>query len=696
MSTTSNRVAMENDKSRLDVRERVTGKAKYTSDQYMDRMIYAKFIRFPYGAGRMTRANLEAAQKVPGVIEIDFDVTAEGQYVGARMGHVVAESPQAIEDCIDALDIRFQSTPAETRPTIKPLPELDEEAHQRLEDIHRNAAVTVEAVYDTQVQTHSSLETHGGVVDYRGDSAEVWGSTQGTFAFLQGLTRPLELSQDKIVVHNEYVGGGFGSKFGPGAEGQLAAEMSRKYGRPCMVMLDRREEHLDTGNKPGSIQYFKISADAEGKVLGGRIHGVSIVGFRPGGGGLKFGDTVQNGRLYDWGRLEVAEDQVTLCSGPPRAFRAPGWPQTSFAVEGIMDELAHALSMDPIEIRKRNEKSERRKQQYDIGAEQIGWNRRQPDGAATGRFRTGYGVASALWPVWDTPCSAEITVTRDGRVDVKAGVQDIGTGTRTIVADYVAYRLGIPRESITARVGNSTYPEGPGSGGSVVSRSVTAALEDAVQKVIEDLKGVAIAEWGAPGGSGIEFANGAVSRVGTDDRIEWARLCSLIPGSGRITKLGNTRSGRIGEGNSDCVQFAKVVVDTDTGIVRVKKVVAVHACGKPVNRLTLENQIHGGVIQGVSYALLEDRLLDGPTGGMVNADFINYKIAGTKDIPEIVCVLDWKEGEDGVRPIGEPATIPTAAAIGNAVANAIGARVRSLPITPDRVLAAIASKGEQA
>jgi xanthine dehydrogenase YagR molybdenum-binding subunit len=694
--TDQSNVAMENVKSRMDVRERVTGQAKYTADQYRDKMLFAKYIRFPYGMGRLTRANLENARAVSGVLEIELDVESQSEYVGARVGHVVGESPNAVEDAIEALELRFQSTPATTRPAIEDLPEIDDEAKQRLETLFAEAATVVEAIYDTQVQTHSSLEPHGAMVDYRGDSAEVWGSTQGTFAFLRGLTRPLELSEDKIVVHNEYVGGGFGSKFGPGAEGELAAQVSKKHGRPCMVMLDRREEHLDTGNKPGSIQYMKIAANAEGKVIGGRIHGVSIVGFRPGGGGLKYGNTVNNGELYDWGKLEVSEGQTTLNAGVPRAFRAPGWPQTIFAVDSMMDELAAALSMDPVEFRKKNEKSQRRVKQYAIGAEMIGWSQRQPDGTATGRHRTGFGVSSALWPDWDTPCNAEIVVSRDGRVEVKTGVQDIGTGTKTLVADFVAYRLGIPRERVTVRMGNSTYPEGPGSGGSVVSRSVTAALDDALRKVIEELKAVALGEWGGPAGAGVEFANGAMSRTGTTDRIEWDRLCSLISGGGRITQLGSTRTGRDGKGRTDCVQFARVVVDTDTGIVRVKKVVAVHACGKPVNRLLLENQICGGVIQGVSYALLEDRLLDGPTGGMVNADFINYKLAGTKDIPEIECVLDWEEGEEGVRSIGEPATIPTASAIANAVANAIGARVRSLPITPDRVLAALAQKGEMA
>jgi len=692
MSSHPNRVAMENEKARVDVRERVTGKAKFTADQYRDGMIFAKFIRFPYGVGRMTRANIEEARSIPGVLEIDLDIHADAEYVGARMGHVVGESPDIVEDAIEALAIRFQSLPPNSRPSIDELPELDDDVRERLDSLYENAAVVIEAAYDTQVHTHSSFEPHGARVDFKGDSAEVWGSTQGTFAFLRGLTRPLELSEDQIVVHNEYVGGGFGSKFGPGAEGTLAARMSRQFRRPCMVMLDRREEHLDTGNKPGSIQYLKIAADAEGRILGGRVHGVNIVGFREGGGGLRYGNTIDGGQLYDWGDVEVSETQTTLCSGPPRAFRAPGYPQTIFAVDGIMDEVAAALSMDPIEIRKMHEKSDRRRKQYDIGAELIGWQNRRPDGSATGRHRTGYGVASAFWPTWDTACGAEVSVSRDGRVEIKSGVQDIGTGTKTVLADFVAHKLGIERDRITARVGNSTFPEGPGSGGSVVSRAVTAALDDACDKLVEELKAVAATEWDVEPAE-ISMADGTATRNDNGDRLEWDRLCALISGSGRVTVLGSTRSGRIGSGNSDCVQFAEVTVDTHTGIVQVKKVVAVHACGKPVNRLMLENQIYGGVIQGVSYALHEDRLLDGPTGGMVNADFINYKISGTKDVPEMVCVLDWKEGEDGVRPIGEPATIPTPAAIANAVANATGARVRSLPITPDRVLAALAAKG---
>ncbi len=683
-----NNVALENKLSRVDALLKVSGAAKYTADQYPAGMIHGKLVRFPYGAGKIKSADVEAARKVAGVLEVEIDLAEEARYPGWPVGHIVAESRTAVEDAEEALGLSFEMTPPSSVPDriYEGAGGLDAEAEQRVDGALRNAAAVVEGTWRTQVQTHSCLEPHGSVVDCRGDSAEVWGSTQSTFGHLD-MAEPTGLDRSKILVHNEFVGGGFGSKFGIGTEGDLAGRMSKKYGRPCKVMLNRREEHLDAGNRPGSIQYIKLGADETGKILGGRVDGVSIVGFGRGGGGVtNLGDERFNN--YDLGDYEFTQSEINLNFSKPRAFRAPGWPQATFALEGAVDELAEKLGMDPVEIRLRNYRSKRRLKQLEWGAEVAGWSRRRTTGSQTGRVRTGMGVAGAMWPLWNTQCGAEAEIHRNGQVEVRVGVQDIGTGTFTVVTDVAVHELGLDRSLVTGKVGNSSYPQGPGSGGSQVSRSAAPATRKAVLAALDELKSIVAREWKVSR-EDIQYKNGVFENG--DKVLDWKKACSLMSGD-KLTVSGRTETGREGDGTSDCVQFAEVEVDTETGIVRVKRIVAVHAAGVIVNRLTIENQICGGVIQGVSYALFEDVRLDPNTGAMVNPEFINYKIAGSKDVPEIIPVLDVEDSDTGVRPIGEPATIPTAAAIGNAIANAIGARVYQLPMTPERVLGALERK----
>lgn len=686
--TINNDVALENRLPRVDIREKVTGSAKFAIDMNLPRMIYGKMIRFPYGRGKVTNANVEAARAVPGVLEVEVDTSRTFEYPGMKIGHVAAETPDALEDAIAALQMRFEHEKPRTQPNelYQGVPASSGDDTAKLEALFQKAAAVVEATYDTQVQTHSSLETHGGVVHYKSEKSDVWGSTQATFGYQSGLRGVLDQPASRIEVHNEYTGGGFGSKFGPDKEGTLAAQLSKKYNRPCKVFLDRREEHLDTGNRPGSIQYMKLAVDGDGKLLGGRVHCVSVVGFTSGGGGI----TNPDSSLYNFGDIVRTEGEIQLNSGQPRAFRAPGRPPGTFAMESMMDELAAALGKDPVEFRKINDASSRRRGFWDRGAELIGWSNRKPDGTWPGIVKRGYGCAGSLWPTWNTKCEADCTIHRDGMVEVRSGVQDIGTGTFTVVADVAAHELQLPREQIVARVGNSMYPPGPASGGSVVSRSVAPATRKACRAGHEKLLAELARHWRTQPAS-ISYEKG-VFTFG-ERRAEWKEACAIMAEE-KLTGQGVSETGVEGnsEGRSDCVQFAEVDVDTETGIVQVRKIVAIHSAGQIVNRQTIENQVYGGVIQGISYALFEDRLLDRNTGAMLNDDFLFYKIAGPVDTPEIIAVLDVNEGDTGVRPIGEPVTIPTSGAIANAVANALGARVRSLPITPEKVLAALDAK----
>jgi xanthine dehydrogenase YagR molybdenum-binding subunit len=688
--TIDNNKAMENVLPRPDVRQKVTGAAKYSNDQMLPGMLWARYVRFPFGLGRVVESNVGAARAVKGVVSISLNRDPKGEYPGDRIGEVIAESKEALDDAIAALGLKFAYDPPNSRPErlYKGVPEPtgeDAAKARRLEELYGQAKAVVEATYTTQVQTHLCLEPHGSTVNFKAaGGSEAWVSTQSVVAAHEGMTKALDVPAAELTVKCEFVGGGFGSKFGIGPEGSLAAKASKGNNRPARVFLDRREEHADGGNRPGSIQYMKLAVDGNGRLLGGRVHLANTVGFRDGRGGIR------NPNYYNFGEVVRTEESLSLNGGLPAAFRAPGYPQGAFAYESMLDELAAAIGMDPVQIRIVNETSDRRRKQLRMGAELIGWKDRQPDGAQRGIVRVGYGCGVSSWGNGPGRCSCDVDIHRSGDMEVRVGIQDIGTGANVLPVDIVAYRLGIPRSRVTSKMGNSNYPPGPGSGGSVTSRFTAPAIIDGAEKALAELKQIVAREWKV-GADRVEYAAGTFSEAGGSRRLAWNQACSLMPAD-RISVRGNFNDAYWGNGNSDSVQFVKVEVDTETGIVVVKKVVAIHACGKPVNRLTTENQIHGGVIQGISYALFEDRKLDPVTGAHLNPDMLFYKIAGSRDVPEIVPVIDVEDGEDGVRALGEPTTIPTAGAIANAVANATGARVRDLPITPRRVLEAIDRK----
>ncbi len=679
MSAT-NHVAMENRLPRPDIRQKVTGAAQYTVDARPPNAVLAAFIRFPFGSGRVVSADIEAARRVPGVLAVELD-RRDANYAGERLGHIVAESEQALHDAHAALALTCRSSDPVTRPEeeYQGPPDLSGADRQRLEALFADAAAVVEATYTTDIQTHSCMEPHAVTADVRGDRAEVWVSTQSLMSCHEQSTRTSGLRASNVTVRAEYVGGGFGSKFGIGPEGTLAIETSKRFQRPCRVALDRRAEHEDAGNRPGSIQYYRIAAASDGRLLGGRMHLVSTVGHSGAGGGVRAPS------YYDWGDIVRSEDAIALNAGLPRAFRAPGWPQASFSMESMMDELAARLEIDPVEIRLRNETSERRKKQLVRGAELIGWNERRPDGSTPGRIKTGFGCGVASWGAWKGRCSVDLDVYRSGHVEVRIGIQDIGTGANVLPVDVAAWHLGLERRWFVGKVGVSDYPPGPASGGSVTSPFTAPAVRDAAQKALDQLRAAVAREWSlAP--DAVQYERGEFSSG--NRRASWPDACAWMRGE-KLSVRGEFNDRYWGEGNSDTVQFARVDVDTETGQVFVRKLLCIQACGMPINRLTVENQIYGGMIQGISFALFEERRLDGPTGAQLNADFLNYKIAGFGDLPELVAIIDAEPGEDGVRALGEPTTIPTAGAIANAVTNAIGARVRALPITPARVLAAL-------
>jgi xanthine dehydrogenase YagR molybdenum-binding subunit len=360
----------------------------------------------------------------------------------------------------------------------------------------------------------------------------------------------------------------------------------------------------------------------------------------------------------------VKQTTVAINAGSARAMRAPGHPQASFGMESIMDEMALALNLDPIEFRIKNDPFEIRQQQYRIAAERFDWKGKyRAPGSSPGVVKSGVGCAGATWGGGGRGGQAEVRINPDGTVEVRCGTQDLGTGTKTLIAVVAAEALGIEPAAITVKIGDTAFPPSGGSGGSTTAASVSPAVFDACQNALADL----------------------ASRTGISDPrgARWRLATSAL----RVTPV--VAQGRWKEGFSSRgvggVQMAQADVDTETGFVRVKQIVCVQDCGLVVNRLASMSQVYGGIIMGLGFALYEERIMDAQTGVVLNPSFEQYKLPGAADIPEIDIVLQDMP-ERGVIGLGEPVTIPAAAAIANAVSNAIGKRVTSLPITPARVL----------
>ena len=371
--------------------------------------------------------------------------------------------------------------------------------------------------------------------------------------------------------------------------------------------------------------------------------------------------------IYAVPNIRVKQSSVAINTGQARAFRAPGHPIASFGMESILDELAVKLKMDPVEIRLKNDPSKVRQHEYQIGAERFGWKQKyKPPGSSPGPVKVGVGCAGATWGGGGRGSQADAQVNPDGSVEVRCGTQDLGTGTRTLVAVVAAEVFGLRPEQITTRIGDTQFPPSGASGGSTTAASVSPAIFDACTNALQKLQQT----------TGVTDARGA----------NWAGACKKL-GVNPLTAHGEWQEGLSSSGVGG-VQFAEVEVDTETGFVKVRKVLCVQDCGLVVNKLTCETLINGGIIMGMGYALYEERVMDSTTGVVLNPNFETYKLPNFADVPDIEVIL-MEMPERGVIGVGEPCTIPTASAIANAVANALGVRVSSLPITPARVLAAL-------
>ncbi len=728
---------------RYDGPFKASGAAKYPSDVNLPGMLYGRLVSSTVPHAKIVSIETSAAEKHPGVKAVHVLENVLGQaeledkskeipsrypivrYAGQPIAAVAATTPAAALEGARLVKVQYDVMPfvidrekarEPNAPLVFPGPaaeagtagggggpaDVSQTGNVRgpnrsgrspgqkgdVENGFAASAAIVEAEYRTQVQTHSALETHGVVADWKPDGLTVYASTQGTMSVRDELAEIFNLPKTKVRVITEYMGGGFGAKFGAGNVGAVATHLSKKAGAPVRLFCDRKEEHWATGNRPDAHIYVKAGADKDGKLqaLKWTSYGTAGVGTGAGTAG-----PAQN--LYDCPNVLTEEYDVFTNAGPGTSMRAPGHPQGTFGLDQTMDALAEKLGMDVLDFMDKNDLSPARRQERRIGAEKFGWaQKRRKPGSDPGVVKRGVGVAQGVWYRINSMDSAcEVRIHHDASVEALSAVQDIGGGIKTVIAQVVAEELGLQPRDVTVRIGDTQLPPGPPSGGSMTTSSLTPAVRNAAYKAKERfLKEVASA-WRVPVAS-LVLADGKVaSDSGKSASFKQAAAAMRT----ETVSATATRSPEYGQREMmflGGVQFAEVAVDTETGVIRVERVVAVHDCGRPMNIIGLENQVNGGILQGISYALYENRHLDRNTGIMVNPNLEEYKMIGSKDMPQIEVhfIEDYlARSSTDASGIGEPATIPTTAAVANAVYNAIGVRIHELPMTPARVLAAL-------
>ncbi len=701
---------------RVSAAARLSGSARFISDISLQGMAHAAVLRSPHANARVSSLDLAAAAALPGVRCVigpgdlpDRDgrpvLTDTPEYAGAAVAAVAADTPEAAERALAALapawePLAFVVDLDEGLARQSFTEDPSETSRGDVDAALAGAAAIVDAEYRTPAQVQNPLETHCAVAVWEAGALTVWSSTQGIFAARDELARAYDLEPDDVRVVCEFMGGGFGGKQGAGPEGFVAAELARRSGRPVRLVYSRAEETIASGHRAPTVQTYRIGADADGKLLG--IEGSAVIGV--GLHGWVFPVLNPAETLYACENVRSMVLPVKLNLGFSNAFRAPGVMEGVFGFEQAIDELADLVGIDPLEIRLRNgadheqssgnpytskhlETCQRR------ATELAGWAQRNGL-RSQGRIRRGLGMASQIW--WGgggPPAHATVRMGRSARPTLVCGFQDIGTGTMTASAVIVAESLGVPVDSVRVQAGDTARSGyGPTSGGSMTLASVAPAVRSAAHDVRTQLLELA-SDLYEIAASDLVIADGAVSSRDGTLRHEITEITSKL---GNSSLVGHGSRGPNPDGmriHTFGCQVAQIAVDTLTGAVTVERVWAVHDVGRIINPMGAISQVTGGVLQAIGFALTEERVVDPTTGIVVNAGLEDYKVPTMADTPDIVC--EFVDSPDphlglGIKGLGEPPIIPTAAAIGNAFAHATGVRLREAPFTPRRVLEALA------
>jgi xanthine dehydrogenase YagR molybdenum-binding subunit len=700
---------------RVDGLDRARGQVQYTADVQLPGMLHTAVLRSPFARARVTNIDLAAARAARGVRAVlgpgELDVLKEEPgYVGQAVAAVAAETFGQAQAALQHLNVEWEA--------LEPLLDPDEAVRQESfvsdvktyerGDFERGVAegdAVVEAEYRTQVVLHNSMETHQSVCHWEDDGITVYISTQYIWGIRDSVADHLGLPPDKVRVVCHAMGGGFGSKNGPGDYTPIAAELAKRTGRPVKCALTRREENIAAGNRNATIQRLTAAAKSDGTLtaLGGEF--VNAIGFS----GWSASTEGPMKMLYACDNLRTVQYPAKLNLPPMAAFRAPGFVEGTFALECLLDELAAKLDIDPLELRRRNYASSDRVDDRPFSSKNLEecYRRAEPHWAkrdevrarSNGPWKHGVGLASQIWYGGGGPPSyAWIRLGADGRAQVVTAMQDIGTGTRTAMAQIAAEELGIPVEHVQVSLGDSARgPFASISAGSSTIPSMGPAVRSAAADAKRQLIEIAAQRFHLEERV-LDIKDG---QIVSSDGSSWplTEITGLLE-DGQI--LGKGARGPNPAGMQVLtfgVQIAEVAVDVETGEVRVDKIVAIHDVGRVINKLGASSQVEGGIIQGVGHTLSEERITDPATGSILTRTLDAYKMPTIADVPEIVTELvdipDPHLTNLGAKGLGEPPIIPTAAAIANAIRDATGADVRSLPISREEMLRALREAAER-
>jgi xanthine dehydrogenase YagR molybdenum-binding subunit len=690
--------------SRLDGPKKSAGRAKYTYDVHRPGLLHGKMVFSPHAHARIVSIDTSAAEQMPGVKAIDIllEPGKEVQWAGQEILAVAAETEEQARDAARQVKITYEKLPflaGDVEPDQAGAERIRQLAERRDGDPEKalqEAEVTLEGTYGNRVITHCCLESHGQVAEWDGENLNLWISTQSVSSIPGEVAKALDIPAGNIHAECQMMGGGFGSKFGADSWGPSCARLAKKAGRPVKMMLERDQEMMAAGARPSLHARVRVGAKKDGTLTGWWSESWGTGG--PGGAG--------NPNLpYVWTfpNRYARHTAVFTNTGPARAWRAPNHPQMCLITMAALEDLAATLRMDPLELFLKNiamtgERAEVYKAELLKGAELIGWQKRwhQRGDKSAGPIKRGLGLSLHTWGGGGHPSNCNCTVHPDGSVEVALGSQDLGTGTRTVIAIVAAETFGLPLEAVNVKIGSSRYPQSGASGGSTTVGGVSSSTRRAATNALNELLAKVAPSLGVEPDK-LEAVGGKIQVIGDPSKsLTWKQACAKL-GTTPIQATGQRSTDLISAGVGG-IQMAEVSVDIETGIVKMEKLVAVQDCGLIIDMKTAESQMYGAMIMGVCYSLYEEKIMDELTGRCLNPDMEFYKLAGIGDIGDFVVHMMTGPGYDerGVIGLGEPPVVSPGAAISNAVANAIGVRVPTLPLTPDRVLAALDSARQMA
>jgi xanthine dehydrogenase YagR molybdenum-binding subunit len=698
---------------RLDGPQKSSGRAKYSSDMNPKDVLFGVYLTNPYAYARVKSIDTSAAERSPGVqsVYVAAKPGTEMPWQGFEIAAVAATTEEQARDGVRKIKIEYEVLPHLVKDND--LAKAGTRAKQGGEAVQgdpdqalKDADAVSEGQYGFAVVTHCCLEPHGQVIQWvpgsdpsgANDHINVWPSTQNVPGYADNLGTSLKVPATNIKVRMDYIGGGFGSKFTPDAWAIVGANLSKKAGgKPVKLYLERSTELMIAGNRPSAYGKIKVAGKKDGSITAWTYEGWGSGGFTPTNPPDQpyIFTNIPNSR-----RLRTA---ISFNGGSQRAWRAPGNQAASFLTCCAIEDFAHKIGKDPLEVFKANAHFAQRTgagdtyiYQLDKAAELAEWKKLwHPRGQGdSGTVKRGMGIGVAAWNGLGHASQCRAVINPDGSVSIQIGSQDLGTGTKTIITQVAAETLGLPMNQVKLVIGTNDLPPDGGSGGSTTVGGVSTSTRKATVNALDKLFAAVAPDLGVEPKQ-LEAVDAHIRVKGNPNKsLTWVAACRKLTSA--ISEMG-TYNGRqqdtagLATGGAAGAQIADVAVDTETGIVKINRYVAVQDCGMVINPRLAESQVYGAVIMGISTALYEERIMDQQTGKYLNPDMEFYKLAGIADIGNIVVHLDIRAENDrrGVIGLGEPPAVPICAAVANAVANAIGVRVPEVPLTPDRVLATL-------